>query len=130
MYRMTHLQGIVLRVSDGAVIPADTATTEYVEYLAWVAAGNTPDPYVAPPTPIPNVVEMAQARLALLQGGYLATVDAAIAAMTGPEGDAARIEWEFRATVRRDSALTQAMAVVLGLDEAELDALFTLAATL
>lgn len=79
---------------------------------------------------VPAAVDMAQARLALLQSGHLATVNAAIAAMPGAEGEAARIEWEFRARVRRDSALVVAMAAVLGLSDSETDALFRLAETL
>jgi hypothetical protein len=86
--------------------------------------------FVPLPTPSVRVVDMAQARLALLAAGHLATVNAAIAAMTGPQGDAARIEWEFRARVRRDSALTQTMAATLGLSETDLDELFATAATL
>lgn len=85
---------------------------------------------VVPPPPIPSVVDMAQARLALLGAGHLATVNAALAAMTGVEGEAARIEWEFRATVRRDSALVAAMAAVLSLDSEALDTLFTTASAL
>jgi hypothetical protein len=86
--------------------------------------------YAPVPPPTPTVVDMVQARLALMRAGHLATVNEAIAAMPGVGGDAARIEWEFRATVRRDSALTAAMATVLALDEGDLDALFVLAATL
>ena len=66
--------------------------------------------------------------LALLHAGHLATVSAAIAGMPGAAGDAARIEWEFRAIVRRDSALVVAMGQVLLLDNAALDALFADAA--
>lgn len=34
----------ILRTTDGAWIPKTTGNTDYQEYLAWVAKGNTPDP--------------------------------------------------------------------------------------
>ena len=37
------LRGI-LRRADRAFIPLDPTMRDYVEYLAWVAEGNTPDP--------------------------------------------------------------------------------------
>lgn len=79
---------------------------------------------------IPANVTMRQARLALLQSGLLTTVNAAVAAMPGVEGDAVRIEWEFSGTVERSRPLVQSLATALGLTEAQLDELFTLAATL
>lgn len=86
--------------------------------------------YVAPPVVIPASVTMRQARLALLNAGLLPSVNAAIAAMAGAAGDAARIEWEFAATVGRSSPLIASLATGLGLNSAALDALFTSAAIL
>lgn len=43
MYKLT--QNGVMRLADGAWIPTDQATSDYQEYLAWVADGHTPTPH-------------------------------------------------------------------------------------
>lgn len=86
--------------------------------------------WVPAPLPVPDVVTMRQARLALLQAGLLAQVNTAVANMPGAAGDTARIEWEFSSTVERNRPLVQSLIGALGLTESQLDDLFRLAATL
>jgi len=43
----------ILRLADNACIPPDPANTDYATYLAWLEAGNTPDPAPIPVPPVP-----------------------------------------------------------------------------
>ena len=50
MYRETRKSDgspsdVIERISDGALIPADSLNTDYQRYLEWVAAGNSPEPF-------------------------------------------------------------------------------------
>lgn len=88
-----------------------------------------PVPPVEPPA-VPPAVTMRQARLALLGAGLLDDVDAAINAMPSPQKEAARIEWEYSQEVQRHNGFVSVLAPMLGLTEAQTDALFVVAAGL
>lgn len=88
--------------------------------------GTEIEPYIPPAPAIPSVITMRQARLALLQAGKLKAVNAAIS----QAGEAAQIEWEFATEVHRLWPLVAALQSGLGLTNDDLDALFTLGATL
>jgi len=60
-YQLTQYTSILR--SDGASIPPDPANRDYAEYLAWIAAGNTPTP--VPPQPNPAIAAI-DAQLAAL----------------------------------------------------------------
>jgi len=57
-YRFTVAPGVVLRVLDGAFIPADMRNRDYHDYLVWVSQGNTPDP--APVAPRPTTISAGE----------------------------------------------------------------------
>ena len=125
MYQLTATDTII-RTADNACIPADPANSDYAAFLIWLDEGNMPDPYIPPPPVVPSVITMRQARLALLMADRLSEVNAAV----NQAGEAAQIEWEFATEVHRNWPLVAALQSGLGLTDDDLDALFTLGATL
>ena len=91
MYKLTKYNSII-RLTDNACIPADERNTDYANYLAWVAEGNTPEPADLP-DPLVEIynkiaeleASITQRRLreALLTGdsSFIDSVDAQIAAL-------------------------------------------------
>jgi hypothetical protein len=76
---------------------------------------------------IPRVVNMCQARLALLEFDFLDDVNAAMQTDALPR--TAKIYWEFSQLVRREDETVQLMQQLLDLSDAQLDDLFILAAS-
>ncbi len=98
--------------------------------IGWLWINGILAPPIEPSAPVPPRITMRQARLALLFGGMLDQVDAAIDNLPSPLREAAHIEWEYAADVWRNSALIAQLGQALGLDDAGIDALFIQAADL
>jgi hypothetical protein len=123
-YQQTNGASII-RSADGANIPPDPANRDYAKYLAWVEAGGVPDPYVAPPAPVPNSASKLGLKRAFSEMGQWAAVKAMIAS-----NDDLQEEWDLAVEIRRTDPLVQGMIPALGLNEAQVDALLIRAAEL
>ena len=130
-------------IDAGRVVNHAEAEADYAAAQGWVPALDSrigdlwdgeafvPAP-PAPPHPpvVPPSVTMRQARLALLGAGLLDDIDAAINALPLPQKEAARIEWEYSAEVQRHNGFVSVLTPLLGLTDAQTDALFLTAAEL
>lgn len=83
-----------------------------------------------PPSLVPASVTMRQARMALRVAGKLTAVEAAIGALPEPQKTDALIEWEYSNEVQRHNGLVAQLGPMLGMTEAQLDALFVQAKAL
>ena len=109
---------------DAVCVPADTGS------IGWLWDGDTLSAPPPEPPVVPSAVTMRQARLALLGAGLLDDIDAAINGLPSPQKEAARIEWEYSQEVQRHNGFVSVLAPMLGLTEAQTDALFIAAAGL
>lgn len=79
---------------------------------------------------VPQEVTMRQARLALLDAGLLANVQAAINSLPEPAKTKAQIEWDYSNALQRGNSFVSTLGGALGLDSEALDNLFIAASKL
>lgn len=128
MYKLTATPEIIVRIAGDVYIPAHIENADYQRYLEWLSEGNVPDPYVPPPPPIPATVTRFQALAVLAAGGYLDTIRTYIATLD--QDNIQRLAWENAVEWERTSPTLNALAVMLGLTDTEVDDLFISASTI
>ena len=97
----------------------DTETNP--EYLAWLAEGNTPNPYVPPPPAIPQQVPMWAVRTVLQNDGLFDQAQALIEASTD---NALKNVWEYGNFADRNSNAVASLAAALDLTSEQVDQMF------
>jgi hypothetical protein len=136
--------GAVKRAADGAFIPPDPRNADYQVFLFWQAAGNTPDPYIAPAAPVPditrrqlllalagaNLVTADEAIAAAQTGALPAAIAAAFATLPAAEQVSAKITWASLSVAERDSPLVSLLAQSQNMTSDQVDDFFRNAATL
>lgn len=120
----------VVELDDALYAEWQQSNNPKADYYTPIAAKPSSDAYyngiswVVPPAEIPQVVSRFQAKAALLQAGYLATIEALVA-----QSDAfTQLAWNEAVEFRRDSPLLNQLAVALALTSEQVDALFVVAA--
>lgn len=123
-YTSRTYYGDVIRTSDGKTVApvSDASDPDYLAWVAWCDAGNTPDTDDSMPvvTEVPQVVTSRQMFHALDQAGLLDDIEAFVATQPRP----VQIDWNKSREFQRDNVLLNAMAPLLGLTQEDLDALF------
>ena len=83
MYKLTSSDTTVQRLSDNAFIPFDRGNRDYQEYLQWLEEGNTPEPYVPPPPPVPQSITRRQCAIELRERQLITPTEALNMTRTG-----------------------------------------------
>jgi hypothetical protein len=123
-YQYTDETNTVVHVFDEDGISRSSCLVSTV--AAWIAEGNTPEPYIAPPIPVPTSVSPRQIRQALTRVSLRDAVEAAVA-----QGDQDLKDWwEFSTVFERSNTQVQATGTALEITNLQLDDLWNLAGSL
>ena len=120
MYSLMLNSQSVRRISDNAIIPMDDGNADYQSYLAWVAAGNTPEPESRDPVTVPLTGVQFHAMIGIL--GLTEAVNTAVAALDEPQRSIARARINHSGSYRRDNPLFAQLGAMVGMTDVEIDA--------
>lgn len=111
---------------EGDQIPGDVAVPQRPDANHVWSNGQ----WVAGPTPVPASVPNLFGRLALLQAGRLADVEAALAALAEPQKAEAMVWWDYSPVIERQHPLTIQIGAACGMTDADIDGFFVSAASI
>jgi len=121
-YTLIEKDGTVIRDSDQLVVsPANNVNyQDHIKYQLWVEAGNQ----VNIKKDVPLTIELAQAKKILKKKNLLDAINTAITSLEGEDMELIKIDWEYRAHIRRDHPAVKMIASLTHMSEAEIDQLF------
>lgn len=127
MYRLAPSG--VTRMADGVQITREHP--DWPAYLAWLSTGGVPQaPAATPPPDLPSPVPMSVTRYRALAAMHMAGIIGDVETIIADMHPLTQLAWQAAATFRRDSPLLKSVSLQLGMTDAEVDALFVMAASL
>lgn len=142
-YTLIANSSSVIRDADGAMIPNDPKNSDWSVYQGWVAAGNTPNPAASLPPPQwvtdkqffqaaaqTGIITQDEAVTFMANGAIPSALATAISQLPAGEQFAAKMAIIGARNFYRADPLVIALSAAMGQTSAQVDTLFTLAATL
>jgi hypothetical protein len=120
MYRINTANGEIF-FPDGTSLKTPYEDPSYLVYAEWVNQGNSPENFFEEiPIPGPTEIMRYQFKIALLNAGYLTTVESHMETHIGASG----IVWKDLDFFARNSSIVEEIRVLLNITSAQMDALF------